>query len=480
MLPLRFVGLMVILFAVHGWCKPAKSTEGEEYSDDDPPSSDYNDDGDAVDDNDPGTIEEQPQIISKGDSIRVRNGGVIRLPCLLKNVENVAVTWKRNNETLYLDSIAMTQDNKRITRFPNNTLVIYPATVNDTSDNYECSILQEPPITIKYRVLVDDKSQIPSEPLIRVTPAKKVQVKVGDSVTLGCETSQHPPQIKWFHESTRLNVDPADSNHITLHRVSKSDAGRYMCLLEDGSKDPPLETIVLVVNYPPEIEPKRKLVHTGLGVESDLTCVVHAHPRANVTWYKDQMEVLPEPGRIEIENPERSHTLKILHTEQKDLGNYTCVAKNKLGRAEKIVRLTGAPSQATVASGEVTRSGSGFILKWRLESYSPITEYKLEYRRKGDDSWIVLKPVVTNGKGNQFIVEHKIDGLQSGSYEAILMARNDFGWSQPSEPHIFKGEYYDEIPDAESGPSTTGTASQPAIAISTLLLVVSSCAFTSL
>lgn len=57
----------------------------------------------------------------------------------------------------------------------------------------------------------------------------------------------------------------------------------------------------------------------------------------------------------------------------------------------------------------------------------------------GDDSWTVAKPTVTNGVGNLFTVEHTIVGLQPGSYEAILRARNDFGWSQPSKPHVFTG-----------------------------------------
>lgn len=35
------------------------------------------------------------------------------------------------------------------------------------------------------------------------------------------------------------------------------------------------------------------------------------------------------------------HFLKILHTEEKDLGTYMCVAANRMGRAEKIISLTG-------------------------------------------------------------------------------------------------------------------------------------------
>ena len=82
-------------------------------------------------------------------------------------------------------------------------------------------------------------------------------------------------------------------------------------------------------------------MHTGLEVESRLTCNVHAHPRAKVTWFKDQEEVLPKKGSIEIKVNRTRHILEILHTKKEHLGNYMCVAENKLGRAEKIISLTG-------------------------------------------------------------------------------------------------------------------------------------------
>lgn len=101
------------------------------------------------------------------------------------------------------------------------------------------------------------------------------------------------------------------------------------------------ETCIFVLVDAPEIEAKKELVHTGLGVESDLSCFVHAHPNPKVTWYKNQTEVLPEKGRIEIKKNKNLYTLKILHTKQEDLGEYTCAAENKMGRTEKIIRLTG-------------------------------------------------------------------------------------------------------------------------------------------
>ncbi|XP_015429049.1 PREDICTED: opioid-binding protein/cell adhesion molecule homolog [Dufourea novaeangliae] len=473
MVPMRFIGLLVVLLAAQAWCKPAKSAEGEDYNDDDPPV-DYND-GDTVDDDDdPGTSEEPPQIVSKAEIIRARNGSTIWLHCLVKNTDNLAVTWKRNDENLYYDSIAMTQDKNRIVRLPNNTLVIHNVTVNDTSDDYECSILQNPPITIKHKVVVDTYN-----PPIRVIPGKRVEVNAGETLNIGCETTIRPaPEIKWYHETVRIRNDETPSSHLTIHNVTRHDSGHYHCLAEDGSQKPPLEVIAVVVNYAPEIEAKKESVHTGLGVESELTCIVHAHPAARVRWYRDGKEVVPETGRIEVKSERPRYTLKIMHTKQKDLGKYTCVAENRMKRSEKDLSLTGAPSQAVIFGSEVTKTDRGLMLKWRLQSYSPITEYKLEYRPTGATEWITLKPPVTNGKGNQFIVKHEIEGLQPESYEAILLARNEFGWSQPSKPYTFTTEYIVEEAENVKGPSAD--VSGATLTMATLFLVVSSCAFTSL
>lgn len=69
---------------ITAWCKPAKSSESVDYIEDDPPS-DYNDDDTIDNEDDTGALEEPPQIISKPQSIHVRNGGTIYLHCLLKN-----------------------------------------------------------------------------------------------------------------------------------------------------------------------------------------------------------------------------------------------------------------------------------------------------------------------------------------------------------------------------------------------------------
>lgn len=42
---------------------------------------------------------------------------------------------------------------------------------------------------------------------------------------------------------------------------------------------------------PPEIEVERPFVHTGVGHEAQLICVVHAEPQAHVIWYKETTQL---------------------------------------------------------------------------------------------------------------------------------------------------------------------------------------------
>nr|ARK20015.1 venom protein [Ampulex compressa] len=483
MLSMRLVGGLVVLLAVQGWCKPSKSAEEVEYPDDSPTSDyDYHAEDDNVD-----SVGEPPQILSKNGSFRIRTGSTAYLPCLTKNTETVAVTWSKGREILYVDNLPQTPDPKRIVRLQNNTLMIVNATVNDTSDYYECTILAKPnSITVVHRLLVDPEGTPstttpahPHEAPIEVIPGKRVEVSQGESITLGCNVRKpNTVEMKWYHENKKVGDDvQVHGDRITIRKVNRHHSGRYQCLADDDSQKPPIAAINLVVNYAPEIEVKREVVHSGIGLESDLICIVHAHPEARVMWYKDQKEIIPKKGRTALKRKENNHTLKIMHTTEQDFGVYTCRAMNNIDQASKTITLTGAPSQAIIYGGEMTKDDTGITLKWQLESYSPITEYELKYRREGDEDWKTVEPAVIDAEGNQFVAEYTITELEPGTYEAVLRARNTFGWSVPSDPHTFRGVYPPEQAENTKG---AAVSIRPFGAITALSLVLLSCAFTSL
>lgn len=492
MLPPRILGLLVLLLAVQGLCKPTKSTEDLNYEDDTPFDEDNEEDEDEETDN-IGTAEMPPQILSRAMSVRVKAGDTVILPCQVVHTDNYVVAWLKDDKYLYFESQTYTEDDKRIVRLPNNSLVIYNATVEDSSNNYKCSILQNPhSIDLTHRLLVDENPRQESTPpqyshkgIIRVKPSKKVEVNQGHNITLGCETDiQPPPEIKWFIENKKVDgYDPdviLNGNYITITKVNESHSGLYQCLAEDGSETPAMEAINVVVNYKPKIEVDR-IVYSGAGIESEITCIVSAHPAAVVTWLKDDKRLTQKKSSIMIyhrtipNSNKTKHILKILHTSARDFGEYKCHADNTIGYVIKSIILTGVPSQAKISGAKMTDDDAGIILKWHLESYSPISEYKVQYRRKGDSKWNIIEPEVKDGKGNQFIVECPIPELLPGSYEAILKARNEFGWSLDSEPHTFSGDYPPDLALKEN----SATVRSPGTFLA-LILVVLSCAFTSL
>ncbi|XP_012278144.1 protein amalgam isoform X2 [Orussus abietinus] len=475
---IQFAAVFALLFVTRGWARPNKETDGDLYSDDDPEYTDYSPANDEVE-NTPATGD-PPQIASKPVSLRVRVGANVTLPCEVINLtEDAVVTWKKDDEYLYYDTTPTTNRTQRIIRQPDHSLLIIDAQLNDTSDNYICEVVTDPIVRVMHRLRVEPDEV---EPLIQVTPGKRVEIMQGESIKLGCKTRLQPPyEIRWSRKGKRLPTgeESVQGDSITIYKATRHHSGFYQCLADNGTPNPPHAAIELIVNYAPEVEVERESVHTGTGIRSDLTCIVHAHPAAKVMWQKNRNDVLPKKGKIIMKDSKSKHTLTIMHTSTHDLGEYTCYAKNGLGEARKNISLTGVPTQAMLLGGEMSKDDSGMILKWRLESYSPITEYRLEYRRKGETDWLVLTPPVTDGKGSEFTVEHPIEGLRPGSYEAILMARNTFGWSPRPVPYTFTGEYKAE--DVRiAGNSITGSATttRPIMDFTALLLVASFYAYT--
>jgi len=134
--------------------------------------------------------------------------------------ENYAITWTKDNEYLYFGGQPYIADNKRIVKLSNNSLMIYNASVNDTSDNYKCSVLGESNdhVMVIHRLLVDPEktpSQNSHKSVIHVSPSRRVEVNQGKSISLSCWTSIEPqPEIKWF-----IEVKTEFENYIVMKNI---------------------------------------------------------------------------------------------------------------------------------------------------------------------------------------------------------------------------------------------------------------------
>uniref|UniRef100_T1GFH4 Uncharacterized protein n=1 Tax=Megaselia scalaris TaxID=36166 RepID=T1GFH4_MEGSC len=61
--------------------------------------------------------------------------------------------------------------------------------------------------------------------------------------------------------------------------------------------------------------------------------------------------------------------------------NYSCVADNSLGRSRKYMELSGRPGSAEFYSPKWGRSAERYNLTWKIDSYPPLEEVRLLYRR---------------------------------------------------------------------------------------------------
>lgn len=87
------------------------------------------------------------------------------------------------------------------------------------------------------------------------------------------------------------------------------------------------------------------------------------HVLFQVIWFKETMQ-LDTTERHIMESRGSRHTLIIRKVHPQDFGNYSCVAENPLGKARKIVQLTGKPNTAIFRSAAVSQYKDRYLYSY--------------------------------------------------------------------------------------------------------------------
>lgn len=275
--------------------------------------------------------------------------------------------------------------------------------------------------------------------------------------------------------------------------VAYRDAGYYECVTYNngiGTSGPASAPsarsgLELEVEYLPEVTVARRVVNTGETYTAQLACNIHAFPKAKVTFEKMQTTAAGESSwqplafedknnRFEIFRPTNaaataaavngstailpgsSYVLKVKQVQgPQDFGNYRCKAENRLGATySENITLTGTPAQPITSYVQVKSLGGLSELGWNVDSWSPLIEYQLQYKRQQDPStmWTDVQPppqvvdtsaVDSAGDEPRYSVRYVFDDdertdgqprkptLEPGTtYVARLRARNTHGWSE--------------------------------------------------
>ncbi|XP_014251664.1 limbic system-associated membrane protein isoform X1 [Cimex lectularius] len=438
-----------------------------------------------------------PSFESKAHTYRVVTGDMVVLPCEVNNVGTYMQAWKRGIAILTAGSVKVSPD-ERFRLVDGYNLEIRDVQTQDAGD-YVCQIatLQPMEITHTVEILVPPR-------IHQLTSMEPVEVKKGGPITLECRASGNPvPKITWTRKN---NVLPSgektyEGSSFTIDRVNRHDAGIYQCTASNNVGHPTTKEIQLKVLFPPEIEVEKSWVHTGEGNEAQLVCIVFAEPGADVVWFKDTLRLASTERRITEVRGSRN-TLIIRKVQASDFGNYSCLADNGIGKTKQYLELSGRPNPAKFRSHQQSRSRDSYNISWVVESYTPIEECKLFFRKvpnpnsaqtgtvhytqphfgqkrphrrqenethgqygynglqRGDWNDVIL-PNMPSGHYTQHM-SYMIRGLEPAvQYEARVQAKNRFGWSQMSEDFLFVTKGIGQYPGDIEPPSSPAVLSEP-------------------
>lgn len=380
-----------------------------------------------------------PRFISRGHTYRAVVGDTLVLPCEVENLGTLVLLWRRGTNVLTASQLMVTRD-ERIRLVNGYNLEISELEPQDAGD-YVCQISDKINKDQVHTV------EILVPPSVRVIPPSgQLTARKGGVVTLECKASGNPvPSIYWTKRGSPAKVATkiGEGPILTLERVERQQAGVYQCTADNNVGDPVTVDMRLDVLYPPDISVDKSWIHSGEGFEAQLECIVHADPQPSVSWYQNSFPIQPTDRRTMSSRGNR-HTLSIRHVQQEDFGNYSCVADNTLGRSKKYMEVSGRPGPAEFVSPPWSRSPDSYNLTWKVESYPPLLEVRLLYRKlmmnetfQQPGRWhdVILTPSARPiTEPLTHVMAFTLRGLQPSSvYEAIVQAKNRYGWNEVSD-----------------------------------------------
>ncbi|XP_011690293.1 PREDICTED: hemicentin-1-like isoform X2 [Wasmannia auropunctata] len=359
----------------------------------------------------------------------------VLLPCYVEGSHETRVRWWREG-VLLADSVVQEQpSSERVTLYTNGSLRILHVQKEDSGE-YVCQAIRPSPwghVTQVHEI------EVIYPPSVETVPASgELEVNLGERVEMQCVTKGVPaPTISWRTKNEEIPLLDSRS-HLKFHADNWNFSGTYTCVATNGIGEPAQADIELRIRYKPEVYVQRHWVHAYPGLRVKLDCMVSAWPEAKVEWFFNN-KTLEYSSRIMKHNTDNDHSLFIRQVETDDYGSYLCRAVNSLGVTEKMIELSGIANSAVFKKDSHNMTSTSYYFVWLVDSYSPIIEYQFwfrKYRRGGGGEWhklyipgggsVIVSPV--------HIGSFNLTGLDAAThYEAVVLSRNRYGWSHPSE-----------------------------------------------
>ncbi|XP_043342030.1 hemicentin-1 isoform X3 [Cervus canadensis] len=339
-----------------------------------------------------------PSVIGPNpENLTVVVNNFISLTCEVSGFPPPDLSWLKNEQPIKLNTNAFIVPGGR-------TLQIIRAKVSDGGE-YTCIAINqagESKKKVSLTVYVPPSIKDHGSESLSV-----VNVREGTSVSLECESNAVPPPVVTWYKNGRMLTESAqleilaDGQMLHITKAEVSDTGQYVCrAINVAGRDD--KNFHLNVYVPPSIEgPENEVIVETVSNPVTLTCDATGIPPPSIAWLKNHKPI-ENSGSLEVHILSGGSKLQIARSQHSDSGNYTCIASNLEGKAQKNYILSiqvppnvaGAeiPSEVSVLLGEnveLVCNANGIptpLIQWLKEGKPVVNSERERIRVTADGS----------------------------------------------------------------------------------------------
>ncbi|XP_025057452.1 peroxidasin homolog isoform X2 [Alligator sinensis] len=266
---------------------------------------------------------ESPRITSEPHDADVMLGNTVYFTCRAEGNPKPEIIWLHNNNEIDM------KDDGRLNLLQDGTLMIQNAKESDKGV-YQCrakNVAGE----VKTQEVVLRYFGTPSKPSFVIQP-QTTEVLVGESVTLECGVSGHPPpRISWtlgsgfpLPRDSRFTI--TSSGGLYIQNVTFADQGQYNCNASNMEGAIQATANIIVQDSPRFlVVPTDQTATEGQSV--DFPCSAEGRPPPVIAWTRAGGP-LPSDRRHSILS---TGTLRVVRVALHDQGQYECHAISAIG-----------------------------------------------------------------------------------------------------------------------------------------------------
>uniref|UniRef100_A0A8C2K4S8 Immunoglobulin superfamily, member 10 n=1 Tax=Cyprinus carpio TaxID=7962 RepID=A0A8C2K4S8_CYPCA len=304
--------------------------------------------------------------------IKVLAGKTVHLECRTEGRPVPIVSWILPNHTEVKGSIT---EPGRVTVTKMGTLTIQDVSVLD-SGHYKC-IASNPAGTDTATVRLQ---VVATPPAILEEKRQLVRADIGQNLFLACSTYGDPrPTTHWvLHDGTI--VQPLTYSHtkvsvfgngtLYLRDIQITESGKYECIATSstGSERRVVTLSVKRTETAPQItETSQQRTDVIYGGRLHLNCSAVGDPKPQIIWRLPSKALVDQSHRMgsRIKVLENG-TLTIESVNEKDAGDFLCVARNKVGDDVQLLRVSVSMKPARIEPNVFSRRQVPYEISWGL------------------------------------------------------------------------------------------------------------------